>query len=75
MLFVRTPEGFDRLLPHLNGGNRAQSRGAPVTAVPALDRDYHRFAGRVAPHMPQLGDHLAADDGERLPGDDVLRWA
>ncbi|MFG1607808.1 malonic semialdehyde reductase [Actinoplanes sp. NPDC049265] len=65
VLFVRTPQGFDRLLPHLNDRNQVQSRSAPVTAVLALDRAYHEFAGRVAPHLPQLAEHLAADDGQR----------
>ncbi|GLY97977.1 malonic semialdehyde reductase [Actinoplanes sp. NBRC 103695] len=66
VLFVRTAEGFDRLLPHLTERNRAQSASAPVTAVLALDRDYHRHADRVVPHMPQLREYLEADEAERL---------
>ncbi|MFJ1763711.1 malonic semialdehyde reductase [Amycolatopsis sp. NPDC088138] len=56
VLFVRTAEGFGRLLPHLPERNREQARTAPVTAVLALDRDYHEPA---APH-------LNADEVHRL---------
>ena len=66
VLFVRTPAGFGRLLPHLPERNRAQSESAPVTAVLALDRDYHEHADLVAPHIPRLKDHLVADDAARL---------
>jgi 3-hydroxypropanoate dehydrogenase len=65
VVFVRTPEGFDRLLPHLTERNRTQSATAPVTAVLALDRDYHEHVGLFAPHMPQLKDYLAGDDALR----------
>ena len=61
VLFVRTPSGFERLLPHLTEKNQLQSASAPVSAVLALDRDYHEHASLVAPHNPKLKDLLADD--------------
>lgn len=66
VLFVRTDDGFDRLLQHVHERNQPQSASAPVTAVLALDRDYHENAQLIAPHSPQLKDYLAADDARRL---------
>ncbi|MFD8421793.1 malonic semialdehyde reductase [Streptomyces sp. NPDC059466] len=66
VVFVRSPDGFGRLLPHLHERNQVQSKSAPVTAVLALDRDYHEHAGLIAPHPPQLKDYLSEDDARRL---------
>ncbi|GGF49970.1 putative NADH dehydrogenase/NAD(P)H nitroreductase [Marmoricola endophyticus] len=42
VLFVRTPEGKQRLAVHLAEGNRAKALGAPVVAVLAYDTDFHQ---------------------------------
>jgi 3-hydroxypropanoate dehydrogenase len=41
VLFVRTPEGKERLVPHLAEGNQAKTRSAPAVAVLAYDADFH----------------------------------
>jgi len=41
VLFVRTPEGKDRLVPHMAEGNQAKTRSAPVVAVLAYDTEFH----------------------------------
>lgn len=65
VLFVRTPSGFERLLPHLTEKNQLQSASAPVTAVLALDTDFHEHAPVLAPQNPQLKDFLGSDDAMR----------
>ncbi|MBS42650.1 MAG: malonic semialdehyde reductase [Nocardioides sp.] len=47
VLFVRSPEGKQRLLTHLNDGNKAKTEAAPAVAVLAFDPDWHR-------RMPEL---------------------
>ena len=43
VLFVRTPEGKARLLPHVaEGSNRDKAAAAPVVAVLAYDADFHQ---------------------------------
>ncbi|MFD9657049.1 nitroreductase family protein [Streptomyces mirabilis] len=41
VLFVRSRDGFDRLLPHLHERIRVQSQGAPVTPVLACAAGLH----------------------------------
>ena len=41
VLFVRTPEGRDRLLPLVSEGNRDKTAAAPVVAVLAYDTEFH----------------------------------
>src|SRR3954471_16792960 len=48
-LVVRTPEGRQRLLPHLAEGNRAKTATAPVTVVLAADTDFHENLPKTLP--------------------------
>jgi len=41
VLFVRTPEGKERLVPHMAEGNQAKTQSAPVVAVLAYDSEFH----------------------------------
>lgn len=61
VLFVRAGEPRERLLAHMNEGNRAKTAAAPVVAVLAADTDFHEFIPRVFPIRPQMRDGLAAD--------------
>ncbi|MCW3844097.1 malonic semialdehyde reductase [Micromonospora yasonensis] len=61
VLFVRPGEARERLLTHMNDGNRAKTATAPVVAVLAADTDFHEFIPRVFPIRPQMRDGLAAD--------------
>ena len=65
ILFIRTPEAKERLIAHLNEGNRDKTRSAPVVAVLAADTSFHEHMGRLFPQRPQMKDHLAADDALR----------
>jgi 3-hydroxypropanoate dehydrogenase len=41
VLFVRTPEGKERLVPHMAEGNQAKTQSAPAVAVLAYDAEFH----------------------------------
>ncbi|HWD71932.1 MAG TPA: malonic semialdehyde reductase [Actinomycetota bacterium] len=65
ILFIRSPEAKERLIAHLNEGNRDKSRSAPVVAVLAADTSFHEHMGRLFPQRPQMKEYLAADDALR----------
>lgn len=56
ILFVRTPEGKKRLLPHLNESNQPKSDSAPVVAVLAFDTEFHERLPEHFPHAPSAKD-------------------
>ncbi|SDT75045.1 malonic semialdehyde reductase [Actinoplanes derwentensis] len=66
VLYVRTAEGKQRLIPHLAEGNRAKSASAPAVAVLALDTEFHEFAPEVFPHNPGLKDFYESNEPLRL---------
>ncbi len=53
-LFVRTPEGRDRLAPHLAEGNRAKTMSAPAIAVLAYDADFHEHFPTTFPERAEM---------------------
>ncbi|MEV4349055.1 malonic semialdehyde reductase [Actinoplanes sp. NPDC049596] len=65
VLFVHPGEGRDRLVKHMDEGNRAKTASAPAAAVLALDRRFHEHIPAVLPYKPQLKDVFAADDDLR----------
>src|SRR3954454_1521424 len=54
VLYVRTAEGRERLLPHLAEGNRAKTLAAPAVAVLAYDADFHEHFQTVFPEHGEL---------------------
>lgn len=58
VLFVRTAEARERLLPHVAEFNRAKVSSAPVTAVLAYDPAFHEFIPTTFPHNPGMKDVL-----------------
>ena len=67
VLYVRTAEGRERLLPHLSEGNRAKTASAPVTAVLAADSRFHEHMPTLLPHKEGVRERLDADDAGREP--------
>lgn len=59
ILFVRTPEGKTRLLPHLAEANRPKSESAPVVAVLAYDTNFHERLPEHWPPNPTAKDSYA----------------
>jgi 3-hydroxypropanoate dehydrogenase len=53
IVFVRTPEGRERLKPGLRPGNVDQTMSAPATAIIGTDMEFYR-------HIPQLAPHAVA---------------
>jgi 3-hydroxypropanoate dehydrogenase len=54
VLYVRTPEGKERLLPHLDEANRPKSASAPAVAVLAVDSRFHEHIPHILPIRPEL---------------------
>ncbi len=65
ILFVRTPEGRERLAAHMSEGNRAKTASAPVVAVLAVDTDFHDKIPELFPHKPEMREGFVADAGTR----------
>ena len=56
VVFVRSGEGKDRLVSLMNEGNRVKTASAPVTAILAVDTDFHEFTEQTFPARPQMKD-------------------
>jgi len=63
ILFVRTQEGKDRLIPLMSEGNRAKTASAPVVAVLAADTDFHDKIPELFPMRPEMRESFV-DDAE-----------
>ena len=50
IIFVRTPEGKEKLRPALSAGNTAKTMSAPVTAIVAYDTRFYEHLPRTFPH-------------------------
>jgi 3-hydroxypropanoate dehydrogenase len=65
VLYVRTPEGRERLVRHMNDGNKAKTATAPAVAVLAVDTQFHEHIPQLVPFRPELKDAFAANDTMR----------
>jgi 3-hydroxypropanoate dehydrogenase len=65
VLYVRPGEGRDRLVKHMNEGNRAKTASAPAVAVLARDTRFHEHIPAVLPFRPELKDVFAANETMR----------
>lgn len=65
VLYIRTPEGKERLLPNLDEGNRPKSASAPVVAVLAVDDRFHDHIPHILPIRPEMQDHFEAEPAQR----------
>jgi 3-hydroxypropanoate dehydrogenase len=57
-VFVRTPEGKERLLPALSPGNVDKTRVAPVTVIVAYDLEFYKQAPKLFPARREMGESL-----------------
>jgi 3-hydroxypropanoate dehydrogenase len=64
-LVIRTPEGKQRLLPHLAEGNRAKTASAPVTVVLAADTDFHDNMIKTLPYKPDAKEMFVGSEEGR----------
>ncbi|MGV9623232.1 malonic semialdehyde reductase [Streptomyces tendae] len=65
VLYVRTAEGKERLLPHLDEGNRPKSASAPVVAVLAVDHRFHEHIPHVLPIRPEMKEYFESEPAQR----------
>jgi 3-hydroxypropanoate dehydrogenase len=69
-VFVRTPEGKEKLRPALSAGNLEKTMAAPVTVIVAMDMAFYE-------HLPKLFPHADARSwfvgNERLIADTAFR--
>lgn len=59
ILFLRSPEAKQRLLPALAPGNIEKTMSAPVTAILAYDLDFYQHMPLLFPPMPSARDMFA----------------
>jgi 3-hydroxypropanoate dehydrogenase len=65
VMYVRTPEGKERLVPHMSEGNQAKTLAAPAVAILARDTEFHELLPDVFPQRPEVRDYFAANDEMR----------
>jgi 3-hydroxypropanoate dehydrogenase len=69
VLYVRTEAGRDRLVRHMNDGNKAKTASAPAVAVLAMDTRFHDHIPTLLPFRPEMKDvfDAAGMDAEFFP--------
>jgi len=60
IVFLRTREAKERLVPALAPGNVDKVRNAPVTAIIAYDLKFYEKLPTLFPHNPGMRDHFAS---------------
>jgi 3-hydroxypropanoate dehydrogenase len=65
VLYVRPGDGRDKLIGHMNDGNKEKVASAPAVAVLAIDTEYHEHIPTLLPFKPELKDVFAANEGMR----------
>ena len=61
IVFVRTPEGRGRLLPHMLAKNRDKTATAPAVAILAMDLEFHEHIPRLVPFRPEMKNAFAEE--------------
>lgn len=64
-VLVRSSQARERLVAHMNEGNKAKTSTAPLTAILAAHLDFHDHLGQTFPHFPGARDMFAGDDVAR----------
>jgi 3-hydroxypropanoate dehydrogenase len=62
VVLVRTPEARERLVGHLGDGNKAKTAAAPLTAILAIDTEFHEHLPTLFPHFPAARDMWAPEE-------------
>lgn len=61
LVWVRTPEAREHLVPLMAEFNRAKVASAPATAILAIDPDFHTRAQELVPYAPEVWAGFEAD--------------
>jgi len=70
LLAVRSPEARERLVAHMNDGNKERVAAAPLALVVAYDPAFHQHLDTLFPHVPGVRENL---DGVPEVRDDMGR--
>jgi 3-hydroxypropanoate dehydrogenase len=65
VLYVRPGQARDRLVEHMNDGNKAKTASAPAVAVLAVDTRFHEHIPTLLPFRPELKDAFDTNDEMR----------
>jgi 3-hydroxypropanoate dehydrogenase len=65
MLLVRSAAARERLVDHLDHGNRAKALAAPLVVVLAADHGFHEHMPTLVPSRPEARAYFAAQEGLR----------
>jgi len=66
ILLVRSPNARERLLAHMDDGNKAKTAAAPLVAIMAADTNFHHELHRTFPHAPTARDKFDRHDAVRV---------
>jgi len=66
VVYVLTPEGRARLVPHMREMNQAKTATAPAVAILAMDTEFHEYIPRLVPFRPEMKEAFV-DEGFRIP--------
>jgi 3-hydroxypropanoate dehydrogenase len=61
-VFIRTPEGKQKLAPALSSGNLEKTMAAPVTVIIAYDPKFFEHLPRLFPHNPDAKSWFTSSD-------------
>lgn len=61
-VFIATPEGKERLRPHLSAGNVEKTLAAPWTVIIATDMAFYEKMPQLFPHNPGAREWFAAPE-------------
>src|SRR4051812_3317557 len=61
-VFVRTPEGKEKLRPALSSGNTEKTMTAPVTVIVAYDPKFYEKLPKLFPHNPDATSWFTSND-------------
>ncbi|EFL17344.1 malonic semialdehyde reductase [Streptomyces sp. C] len=53
---VRSAEARERLVKHMEEGNKAKTAAAPLVAILSADNEFHEELPQLLPHFPQAKD-------------------
>lgn len=62
IVFVKSREAKEKLMPALAEGNRAKSMAAPVTAIIGYDMKFYEKMGQLFPHAPDARGWFDKDE-------------
>ena len=61
VLYVRPGTGRERLVKHMNDGNKAKTASAPAVAVLAVDTRFHEYIPTLLPFRAEMRDVFEAN--------------